>query len=400
MTEALVPGRHLTPGDVAPWFHAPTHSNTRYHFDTVAGRFVVLSFIGSSATAECRSVLAWLAQNRRRFDDHQAVFFGVTAEPADIAENRLAESIPGIRWFLDADGSVARLYRALDEAGALSSAAPRTFVLDPALRILAAIPMDDLDRHHATLAATLSALPAIDDDQWPTGPAPVLIVPRILEPSFCRSLIEYYDRVGGTPSGYMSSDGERSIGVYNPSRKRRTDCIIEQDDLRVGLRTRLSRRLVPMIERAYQFKVSRIERYIVACYDSADRGGFATHRDNTTPATKHRRFAVTINLNAEEYEGGDLRLPEYGRRAYRAPTGGALVFSCSMLHEALPVTKGRRYATLPFLYDEAAAQIRDATRHLIVPVEMPPSAVSGDEAGADAAAPAVPVPSVAGAAAQ
>jgi hypothetical protein len=50
---------------------------------------------------------------------------------------------------------------------------------------------------------------------------------------------------------------------------------------------------------------------------------------------------VTINLNAEEYDGGDLRLPEFGRQAYRAPTGGAVVFSCSLLHEALPVTRAR-----------------------------------------------------------
>ena len=36
-----------------------------------------------------------------------------------------------------------------------------------------------------------------------------------------------------------------------------------------------------------------------------------------------RRFAVTINLNSEEYEGGDLMFPEFGRAVYRAPTGGA-----------------------------------------------------------------------------
>ena len=39
-----------------------------------------------------------------------------------------------------------------------------------------------------------------------------------------------------------------------------------------------------------------------------------------------------------------------------------MVFSCSMLHEATPVTRGRRYAFLPFLYDEAGAAIRDANR--------------------------------------
>jgi hypothetical protein len=37
-----------------------------------------------------------------------------------------------------------------------------------------------------------------------------------------------------------------------------------------------------------------------------------------------------------------------------------VVFSCSLLHEATPVTSGRRFACLPFLYDEEAAQLREA----------------------------------------
>ena len=36
-----------------------------------------------------------------------------------------------------------------------------------------------------------------------------------------------------------------------------------------------------------------------------------------------------------------------------------MVFSCSLLHEATPVTSGRRFAFLPFLYDEDGARIRE-----------------------------------------
>jgi hypothetical protein len=36
------------------------------------------------------------------------------------------------------------------------------------------------------------------------------------------------------------------------------------------------------------------------------------------------------------------------------------VFSCSLLHAVSKVTSGRRYAFLPFLYDEEAAKIREA----------------------------------------
>lgn len=108
-----------------------------------------------------------------------------------------------------------------------------------------------------------------------------------------------------------------------------------------------------------------MERYIVACYDAESGGHFRPHRDNTTKGTAHRRFAVTINLNTGEYDGGQLMFPEYGQRSYLAPKGGAIVFSCSLLHQALPVTRGQRFAFLPFLYDEAAAQIRLANNDFL-----------------------------------
>ena len=34
------------------------------------------------------------------------------------------------------------------------------------------------------------------------------------------------------------------------------------------------------------------------------------------------------------------------------------------MHEALPVTRGRRYAVLPFLYDESGAKLREANLDL------------------------------------
>jgi predicted 2-oxoglutarate/Fe(II)-dependent dioxygenase YbiX len=53
-----------------------------------------------------------------------------------------------------------------------------------------------------------------------------------------------------------------------------------------------------------------------------------------------------------------VRFPEFGPQLYTAPAGGAVVFSCSLLHEATPVIHGKRYVFLPFLYDDDAARIR------------------------------------------
>jgi predicted 2-oxoglutarate/Fe(II)-dependent dioxygenase YbiX len=68
--------------------------------------------------------------------------------------------------------------------------------------------------------------------------------------------------------------------------------------------------------------------------------------------SSHRRFAASINLNTEEFEGGELRFAEYGDQRYRPATGDAIVFSSSILHEALEVRSGRRLVLLAFLYGE------------------------------------------------
>jgi predicted 2-oxoglutarate/Fe(II)-dependent dioxygenase YbiX len=171
-------------------------------------------------------------------------------------------------------------------------------------------------------------------------------------------LIRFYDERGGVESGFMREVEGRTVAVHDHGFKRRRDQEIEDDAVRKACMLRIHDRLVPEIHKAFQFRATRIERYIVACYDAATGGHFRPHRDNTTKGTAHRRFAVSLNLNTGEYEGGSLRFPEFGRQTYAPPAGGAVVFSCSLLHEATPVTVGKRYAFLPFLYDDDAARIR------------------------------------------
>jgi predicted 2-oxoglutarate/Fe(II)-dependent dioxygenase YbiX len=268
--------------------------------------------------------------------------------------------MPGIRFLFDLDGAVAR------EAGVVRADpdalqgpplyAPAWVLLDPMLRVIETRPLTESE----AILARLAALPAPEAHGGTEIPPPVLVLPRIFEPELCRALIGYYLAQGGSPSGFMREVDGKTIGVFDPAMKRRKDCIIEDEALKQGTRARILRRIVPEIRKVHHFDVTRMERYIVACYDSSEGGHFAAHRDNTTSGTAHRRFAVTINLNAEDFEGGELRFPEYGRRSWKAPTGGAVVFSCSLLHQALPVTAGVRYAFLPFLYDEAAARLREA----------------------------------------
>lgn len=156
----------------------------------------------------------------------------------------------------------------------------------------------------------------------------------------------------------MQQQGERTVLAHDHSYKRRRDWTVDDPDLMRQIQQRMLRRVLPEIKKVHHFQVTRMERYLVGCYAAEDGGHFTAHRDNTTTATAHRRFAVSINLN-DDFEGGEVGFPEYGPRHYKAPTGGAVVFSCSLLHSVSRVSRGTRYAFLPFLYDDAAAELRE-----------------------------------------
>lgn len=75
-----------------------------------------------------------------------------------------------------------------------------------------------------------------------------------------------------------------------------------------------------------------------------------------------------MNLN-DGFDGREVGFPEYGSRTFKAPPGGAVVFSCSLLHRVTRVTRGQRYAFLPFLYDDAAGAIRERNAGLVGPAD-------------------------------
>lgn len=366
-------------GDGAPWFVCPASNNPRFHFDSAAGRYIVLSFFGTLRMPEQQAVQHFITHDVRPvFDDTKTCFFGIITEEAD---QPLAQQMsPGIRYFWDFDAQVSLKYGAgyydvVDNVTRLTYS-PFTIILDPSLRVIGRISMRDVSEHNNILAKILSSLPPVDAHAQTNLSAPALIVPRVFEPDFCKQLIDYYHRQGSSESGFMREQGGKTVAVHDPNFKRRKDCEIEDDAIRRHARNALARRLFPEIQKAFQFTPTVIERYIVACYDEHSQGFFRPHRDNTTKATAHRKFAVTMNLNAEGFEGGELRFPEFGTRSYRAPTGGAVVFSCSLLHEALPVTKGERYAFLPFLYDQAGAKIREQNLHFL---DTGPARLAGEE---------------------
>jgi hypothetical protein len=125
-------------------------------------------------------------------------------------------------------------------------------LLDPSRRVFGFWPLEQGEEAMATLAA----LPPPEAHARVPLTAPVLIVPRVFEPAFCRRLV-----------GLCRTRGTEDIaeGDAMPHRRRRRVLPLEAQELQVQTRGRVSMRLLPEIRRAFAFDATRLERYLVAC---------------------------------------------------------------------------------------------------------------------------------------
>ncbi len=359
MSASRSPVRSQPPGfgEPAPFFTAETDGNPAYSIQVAAGRWLVLMAFGSLEGEAERLAHAAVLARRRLFDDARAAFFGVSVDPRDRFERGLANAPVGLRYFWDFDRQACAAL-GLAAQGRMQ---PTVFLIDPAFRILMSAPIERTDQVLERLEQELAREPTAEDQSF----APVLTIPRIFEPEFCRRLIGYFQAGAPQPSGFAVDLDGRTQQRLNASLKRRHDVTVDDAGLLAEIEARLQARLAPMIKIAFGWRATGIERFLIGRYAADDLGFFSAHRDDVTAGAAHRKFAVTVNLNAEDYQGGDLRFPEFGRRTYRPPTGGATVFCCSLLHEVTPVTEGVRYAFLPFLFDEAGAKLRRANQALV-----------------------------------
>ena len=258
----------------------------------------------------------------------------------------------GPSWVLDRAGELGR---------AFGATGPLALIVDAAGRV-AALLAEPTPEGVAALARQLyvASTPAVVQAK-----APVLLLERVVEPALCQTLIEHWQHGAKLVNEVDSEAGNAS----NAEVKRRTDVQLDDgkqlDDrkLFVQLRDCLVRRVAPAILQAFHIRTTVIEAPRIGCYDADSGGWFRRHRDNTTSHTAHRQFAVSLNLNAgDEYDGGEVRFAEFGRELYRPVAGGALVFSSSLLHEVIPVTRGRRFGVFTFLSASGPTAGRSALR--------------------------------------
>jgi len=348
------PPARLTVGDRAPNFVLPDpRGKFQMFYERVKGNPVAIVLCAAERAVD-RAEL-------RAFAERQAAFAAAGIDLFVINRASVAETAALVGdldlaapLLADPEGAVTAGFR---DAAGLDGGGPVCFLLDANQRLL------DL-RGGATGQADWALLRFAElrrpvEEMRIAAVAPVLVVPRVLDRSACADLIGRWETEGHAEGTVTSmAAGEEYDRVHHAMKKRRDHSIMDPALLR-ALVDVIGRRLAPELDKAFGFNRFRFDRFLVTCYDAARGDHFGVHRDNLSPGTADRRFALTLNLNSEDHDGGDLRFPEYGPHLYRPETGAAIVFSCSLLHEALPVTRGRRFTLLSFLRAPVAAKPPD-----------------------------------------
>jgi predicted 2-oxoglutarate/Fe(II)-dependent dioxygenase YbiX/peroxiredoxin len=331
-----LPAVELAPGDRFPNFLLPDQSGaTRSFLERAKGNPLLI--IGDGRDEVLKSLAG------KALDADCLALVGEEAEPA----RKRAEAL-GVAYPLLAD-SAGKIRSALRRMLGFGPQGSFVVLLDPNQRVIAARVSQDGASLLDWAEAALRGQPPLPDAQSFGMAAPVLIVPNVLSPEDCRALIDRWERLGHVEGEVHSIVGGVETARVHRTMKSRRDHSIQDDKVQAELNAVVGRRLAPELDKAFGFQRFRFDRFNITCYD-AERGDyFRRHRDNQSPSTADRRFALTLNLNTGEYEGGALLFPEYGPYRYAPPAGGAILFSCSLLHEALPVTKGRRFTLLNFL---------------------------------------------------
>jgi 2OG-Fe(II) oxygenase superfamily len=320
--------------------------------DAFAGKYLVICCFGSGRIGPGRAALAALRQHADVFDDVKKCFLGIGLDPNETIE---AKPQSGIHFVLDKDGQFSRHCGAapVNKVPLGTQYRVTWTILDPSLHVLAHFHTGDDAAECESVFAILGEAANSDAFESCEIPAPILVLPRLFKPELCDKLIDFYEEGRPRDSGFMRNNVE----IFDYTFKRRRDYFVGDEATKEIILKRISACVIPEIRKLFFMKVTRMERYLVGCYAADEEAHFRPHRDNGQAVTAHRRFALSVALN-DDYDGGELKFPEYNQRLHKVPKGWCIVFPCAILHAVTRVTKGRRYVFLPFLYDEVGAKIK------------------------------------------
>lgn len=325
---------NLVPGDRIPNFQLPAaDGRSRVFYFEVTGKPLLL--LASKASPEVTG--RYLAAITGRRSDVAGLGGEIQAVSADLAQT----SDFGGPHYQDQDGKL------LDHLLSAGGGETVWLIADANQRLVGAVSAQDPDKAAGEAVDALKThinRPMAPVQTLSYG-APVIMLDNMLGPDIRQELIDAWraDNREGLVNDGFSNAPDASV-------KKNREHEVVDPDLKRRVAMTLGPRIAGELEKACNFiQPLRFEAFTVLSYTDDREDFFAAHRDNIR-STQKRRFAMSLNLN-DGFEGGELMFPEYGDHKYLPGAGGAAIFSCALLHQALPVTKGQRWVMVTFMCD-------------------------------------------------
>lgn len=322
--------------------------------DHLSGHYLLLVFLSDPHSEQTIPLLRSLADLEAQFDAANATAIAISAS-SDATCNKELKRAAGFPWPVacDSTGAIFASYGLHKE----NDQAARLVLVTPYRQIRTWFDLQkDASSTLKTIMDVLENTQAAEELRWGPPHAPILVVPNVLSTEECGKLVESVE----TDTPFMVRPprpgeiaGNYRIPIYEHDRQDRVDLIIKDENTLAFLDERIFGRVTPMIKKAFAFDVTRREDLHIARYVGKREGFMMGHRDNTSPATAYRRFALSMSLN-DDYEGGGIAFKEFSPKGYRVPAGTAMVFSSSLLHEVQETTSGVRYNLISHLFNEEA----------------------------------------------
>ena len=345
----LVP-RSFTPGDKALNFLlSDPYGQDHDLYAEVTGEPIVLIVLRTLFSTPARAMLAALEQAQPQIQESRAQLVVVAGDTPSVARGANVALAEGQMLLCDPVGHVLNWYLAAGtttgENEREEPPAGRCYLLDSNQRVIGSWTDEPPEIQISEALSALAAWRERSAAEEPFNAPPALVLPRIFEPELCDWLIALWQT--RHKEGALSTGREH---LYAPGKKKNLEHLIEDEDTINRIRKTLARRVLPEINKVFNYGDRLVmEGFIVLCYQVERKDFFDIHRDRYT-AQQPRRFALSLNLS-DGFEGGELCFPEYSGAKLKPPRGGGAIFSCSLLHKALPVTKGERFVMTTFFND-------------------------------------------------
>jgi peroxiredoxin/predicted 2-oxoglutarate/Fe(II)-dependent dioxygenase YbiX len=361
MMTRSTPAPGIAVGDILPPFVGPDVDGTLVNLDSdaLAGRprlLVLLPDANAPATLAALANLSAWAERLAGLDVR--VFVIAPLEPHQAKVWDAAQNLP---FPVLCDPGRAVFKRLAPPTSQSGGPVIVSLLLRPNRHVMAVLAGETED-HGDVACAHVETLASEREHRLVSGgTAPVLFVPDVFSAEDCQRLMTIFALEGhdyvepGHGSQGRSTDYKMRIPDYG--RNDRVDHWVIKAETTKLIADRLFSRVAPVVRQAFHYQLTRHERFRIGRYQALDSapgiiGAAHGHRDNTEKQVAHRRFACSVALNADAHDGGGLVFPEFSGAEYAPRTGEALVFSSSLLHQVMPVTRGTRFVLLSFLFGE------------------------------------------------